>query len=168
MSAVSAVLLALLYLMIFGFSNQTGEESGSLSLYISEKCAELLSSLVGKHWTRDVLERIAMYFEHPLRKLAHFMEYAVMGILVYGVWSPWISRRRLYFLVASWVFLSAAADEVHQFFVPGRYCSFADVLLDTVGGCAGILFCVFMGKVCLKYAGWRDNRSAGLCKKKGR
>ena len=45
---MAAILLVLLYLLIFAFSGQNGEESGSLSAMISEKCAELLNAISGK------------------------------------------------------------------------------------------------------------------------
>jgi VanZ family protein len=34
--------------------------------------------------------------------------------------------------------LSAALDEFHQYFVPGRYASVKDVMIDTAGGMAGL------------------------------
>ena len=89
---MAAILLVLLYLLIFAFSGQDGEESGSLSSMISEKCAELLNAISGKHWTQNVIDSMAAYFEHPIRKLAHFSEYACMGVLLYGVWRPWKER----------------------------------------------------------------------------
>lgn len=79
----AAVLLLALYVLIFGFSAQDGERSGSLSQMISEKCVELLNSLSGRNWTEGFMRDLAAYFEHPLRKLAHFSEYACMGILLY-------------------------------------------------------------------------------------
>ena len=127
---MAAILLVLLYRLIFVFSGQDGEESGSLSAMISEKCAELLNAISGKHWTQNVLDSMAAYFEHPIRKLAHFSEYACMGVLLYGVWRPWKERgRKLYLLIVCWVFVSAGADEFHQLFIPGRYGCFADVVL---------------------------------------
>ena len=69
---MAAILLVLLYRLIFVFSGQDGEESGSLSAMISEKCAELLNAISGKHWTQNVLDSMAGFFLHPLRKLAHF------------------------------------------------------------------------------------------------
>jgi VanZ family protein len=61
------------------------------------------------------------------------------------MWCPWRDRgRKLYLLVTVWVFVSAALDEIHQLFVPGRYGSIADVLLDTCGGIFGILLCVLI------------------------
>ena len=54
-TAVSGVLLMLLYLIIFSFSEQDGEQSGSLSQMISEKCAAFINALSGKHWSDAVL-----------------------------------------------------------------------------------------------------------------
>ena len=56
---MAAILLVLLYLLIFAFSGQNGEESGSLSAMISEKCAELLNAISGKHWTQNVIDSMA-------------------------------------------------------------------------------------------------------------
>lgn len=138
-TVISGALLLLLYSLIFSFSAQNGEESGSLSAYVSEKCVELFNALTGRHWSQLVMQEMAVYFEHPVRKLAHFSEYAVMGVLVFGLWSQWLKGRGLYLLTVIWVFLSAAADEFHQYFIPGRYASFLDVLLDTCGGAFGML-----------------------------
>lgn len=144
-TAVSGAFLVLLYLMIFSFSGQDGEQSGSLSQMISRKCVEIANVLSGKHWSSAVMAEWAEYFEHPLRKMAHFMEYACMGVLVYVLWSQWLRQgKRLYGLTVLWFFLSAMGDEVHQLFVPGRYGSLADVLLDTCGGAFGMLFCVLV------------------------
>lgn len=142
-SVVAAILLILLYLLIFAFSGQDGEKSGSLSSMISEKCAEFLNVISGKHWTQTAIDSIAAYFEHPIRKLAHFSEYACMGVLLYGMWRPWKERnRKLYRMIMLWVFISAGADEFHQLFVPGRYGCFVDVVLDTCGGAFGLFLCV--------------------------
>lgn len=147
-SVVAAVFLAILYGLIFSFSEQDGETSGSLSRMISEKCVELLNSLSGKNWSQIMMDSMATYFEHPIRKLAHFMEYACMAVLVYGVWRPWMSRgKSLYLLIILWVAVSAAGDELHQLFVPDRYGSVADVLLDTCGGAFGLWGCVLSEKI---------------------
>lgn len=142
-SVAAAVFLVLLYAIIFSFSAQDGEESGGLSHYIAEKCVELFNSMTGKRWSQVVVDGWTAYWEHPIRKLAHFSEYACMGILVYILWRPWKARnKRLYLLAVLWVAVSAAGDEFHQLFVPGRYGSPADVLLDTFGGMFGVWVCV--------------------------
>lgn len=161
-SSIATIFLVMLYGIIFAFSNQEGEVSGGLSRMISEKCVAILKVLSHKNWSELMMQRMTTYFEHPIRKLAHFGEYAVMGILLFGMWYPWtgyenwqkmkeeksVGRWRmiplLLRIVIPWVFCSAVADEVHQLFVPGRYGSFADVILDTAGGCFGVFCCIFL------------------------
>lgn len=145
---VAALFLFLLYIVIFGFSAQDSEESGNLSHMISVRCVELANSLAGKNWSQSLMEGMVSYVEHPIRKLAHFMEYACMGVLVYAMWRPWRERgRKLCLLAVLWVLVSAAGDELHQLFVPGRYGSLADVLLDTCGGAFGALLCILAEKL---------------------
>lgn len=134
------ILLLALYILIFSFSAQTGEQSGGLSRRISEKCAEWIDWLAGGGIDRLPVEEA---IEHPLRKAAHFAEYACMGILVYVLWRQWLRRGAgLCLLTGVWVFLSAGADEFHQLFVPGRYGSISDVILDTCGGVFGMALCL--------------------------
>lgn len=150
---IASALLLMLYLFIFCFSAQDAEQSGSISKMLTEKCVEFFNSLTGGHWSRDFMESLTTYFEHPVRKLAHFAEYACMGVLLYIIWSQWVFvRKRLCLLILSWVFFSAALDELHQWFVPGRYASIADVLLDTLGGAAGMLLMILVGRICRSFS----------------
>ena len=163
-SGMATIFLVLLYVLIFSFSEQDGETSGSLSRMISEKCVEILNALSGKKWSELVMESMADYFENPIRKLAHFAEYALMGVLLFGIWYPWIGGRvsgmkeagknnkkksipLLVKIIVPWVFVSASFDEIHQLFIPGRCGNVWDVLLDTSGGCFGLFFCMMICKI---------------------
>lgn len=148
-TTAAGMLLFLLYCAIFLFSEQDGETSGSISMTLSKLGVEFWEKLTGGHLTAVFKEQLAVYFEHPLRKAAHFTEYAVMGVLTYLILSCHVEKRGIRFLWAVvWVLLSAAADEFHQYFVPGRWASPADVLLDTCGGAFGAFFCMgIVGKV---------------------
>lgn len=147
-SVVAAIFLAALYFAIFFLSGQDGETSGSLSHRVTEVIVEQISRIAGEGWTEELRNSLVAYWENPVRKLAHFSEYAVMGILVYAMWRPWRERgRKFYGFVILWVFISAALDEGHQLFVAGRCGSFLDVLLDTSGGCFGVLLCVLAEKI---------------------
>ncbi len=147
-SIVAAIFLAALYFAIFFLSGQDGETSGSLSHRITEVIVEQIGRIAGRSWTVEIRNSLVSYWEHPIRKLAHFSEYAVMGILVYAMWRPWRERgRKFYGFVILWVFISAALDEGHQLFVAGRYGSFLDVLLDTSGGCFGVFLSVLAEKI---------------------
>lgn len=151
-STCAGILLIALYAVIFGFSAQDAEQSSSLSRAVSGKWVEMVNTLSHRHWSQAAMEQWIEFFEHPIRKLAHFSEYACMGILVHVLLSQWMKRgRALYLLTIVWVVLSAAADEFHQLFVPGRDGNFADVCLDTCGGAAGMLFCLLAGKLFGRY-----------------
>ena len=138
------------FFVIVNFSAQTADESSSLSLEIAEKIARFIYSFGADHSLSDVLS-LAGYFEHPIRKLAHFLEYGFLGALVSGTFLPVMKIIRtdtgkagkMYRRDALAVFILAALDELHQFFVPGRYASVWDVILDTFG-CIVFLFFIFL------------------------
>jgi len=148
-SIVAAIFLVILYITIFNFSEQDGEASGNLSHEVTKWIVEGWERITAGNWTEEVKNAWISYWEHPIRKLAHFSEYAVMGILVFGVWHPWIRtgwKRNL--LIIAWVFISAALDEWHQTFIADRCGNFMDVLLDTSGGCFGLIVCLVFMKIC--------------------
>ena len=75
---------------------------------------------------------------HLVRKLAHFAEYLVLGVLLYRAldgagFSPRIALRAL---VLAAVF--AAGDELHQRLVPGRTAAVWDCVIDASGAAAGL------------------------------
>lgn len=142
---VCKILLLFLYVVIFFFSAQNGETSGSISMSVSRRGVWLLDILTGGRLAAEKLAELVSAFEHPLRKMAHFAEYAAMGILVFRILYCHMEKsRKRYGLAVLWVFLSAAADEIHQYFVPDRWASVSDVLLDTCGGALGALLCLLV------------------------
>jgi VanZ family protein len=83
------------------------------------------------------IETIAFY--HGLiRKLAHFTEYAVLGVLASRAFVDSF-RSSFYFLAGGLVVLVAIADETNQSFNPARTGSLVDVLIDLSGGLFGVL-----------------------------
>jgi VanZ family protein len=78
-----------------------------------------------------------------VRKLAHFSEYALLGILAARAFrtstNPTIQRRWL--LISLSIIVSyALIDEYHQSFVPSRTASIFDSLIDMSGGLAALGF----------------------------
>ena len=67
-----------------------------------------------------------------LRKLAHLIEYAVLGALLVRA----LARPELAILAGG---LYAASDEFHQHFVRGRHAAWYDVVIDTVGVTIGVI-----------------------------
>lgn len=65
-------------------------------------------------------------------KLFHMVEFGGLGLALVVNADLFGKKRRKYRMAyagISW----AVLDEIHQFFVPGRFCSFQDVLADTAG-----------------------------------
>lgn len=81
------------------------------------------------------------FFTHALlRKVAHFAEYALLGFL--SLFFPRVflkGKRREYFALLPFGLLIASADEILQFFSPGRVPLFTDVLIDLGGFLFGLL-----------------------------
>ena len=63
-------------------------------------------------------------------KLIHFIEFGILGILLYRAFSR---MSRPYLLTVITGALYAASDEFHQLFVPGRQCDFWDFAADVCG-----------------------------------
>lgn len=91
----------------------------------------------------------------PVRKIAHFVEYMILGGLSAASWILYQAEekenRKTFFLIA-WGFcvLFAMIDELHQAFVPGRTSSIRDVFLDSVGALFGAFFVTWIVKHVIK------------------
>jgi len=73
-----------------------------------------------------------------LRKIGHFAEYLVLGLLLMRALradAPWRARYALQ--ATALAALYAASDEIHQHFVAGRVAAVGDVLIDTAGAATG-------------------------------
>jgi len=57
----------------------------------------------------------------------HFIEYSILALLL--MLAEFRSKWR-YAVVAAIGYLFAASDEIHQYFTPGRVCSFSDWAVD--------------------------------------
>lgn len=75
-----------------------------------------------------------MLSEHFVRKLAHFVEYFILGISIFfTVRSFNLRKTYCVFTVPLLGFAVASIDETIQLFSSGRSCQFSDVMLDFVG-----------------------------------
>lgn len=79
-----------------------------------------------------------------VRKLGHFVEYAVLaGLLWRAFFRPCIDRPWHWPAAGCSVVTSivyAVSDEFHQTFVPGRVGSPVDVIIDSIGATCGLAF----------------------------
>lgn len=73
--------------------------------------------------------------------IGHLGGYGLLALLLYralaGGWREWDFRVAVItFLVA---FLYGVTDEVHQYFIPGRECTFIDLLINGAGAICALL-----------------------------
>ena len=144
---VIAILLAVLILstmaVIFFFSGESGEESGSRSADVTDAILKIthpnLDSL-----PREEQQSIEASVHHLVRKTAHFLEYAFLAFLTTCLllWLKHFSvfrirPRQVWVFPAALGLLYAISDEVHQIF-SHRGARVTDVLIDFAGTLFGV------------------------------
>jgi VanZ family protein len=87
--------------------------------------------------------------EHFVRKMGHFSEYFLLGILLFGCMRSqgFQVERRWFFHIAAG-FLIPFLDETIQLFVEGRSGQISDVWLDCAGVTFGTLIMVLVVLLC--------------------
>lgn len=142
-------LLALLFVMgvIYYLSNQPSKDSiDTTNSFINILYGVYNFILNGKGFSLDKF--CELYFD-PIRKIAHFSEYGLLGIVAYINSKEYFKNRHIFYSFGFSV-LYAISDEIHQYFVAGRYCDIKDVLIDSCGAILAILLIHLLSKKCLK------------------
>lgn len=121
-------LLILWMIIIFVLSNDTGTASSNKSDGIASFISDIISFI-----DTDTLIFI-------IRKLAHFTEYIILGILFLNVLKDYNNIDiKLVIITILFCFSYAISDEVHQLFIQSRSGKFTDVLIDTLGSSIGVI-----------------------------
>ena len=117
---------------IFCMSLNNAEESKALS----DSLAQRLINFLGINIPKVIL-----------RKGAHFVEFAGLGLcLCNAIYASFGHRLTPVFaLVGSVIY--AISDEVHQIFSEGRACRITDVLIDSAGALSGIVIAFLIYKI---------------------
>ena len=140
--AICICLLVFLLAFIWGNSMTPGNVSGEMSGWVSKLIGKLLPFLSPEseygHWL--------------VRKIAHFSEFAALGLLFRWLFAMLIDRKLLCFCLPLGCGMTCAIiDECIQFFSPGRVCSFWDMCIDWSGVLTGvsllILACMLMERI---------------------
>ena len=122
--------------VIFMFSANNADESNKQSNAVFNAVIEFVNPVYDSLDTTAQAEYkdTATFI---IRKLAHFSEYALLGILAFInlAMVKKLGYRGLFAAVFSCIY--ASSDEIHQLFVPGRAGQVRDVLIDTSGAVAG-------------------------------
>lgn len=131
---ISAILVAVVAIIIFYLSAQNGEESSS----VSSSLIALIFSLIGQTFSQNFI-----------RTLAHFCEFAGLGFLIHNLIFA-IKNKLQPLFCGLFSFGYAVTDEIHQIFVPGRAFQLIDLAVDLGGIVLGTaVFCVII--IIVKY-----------------
>nr|MBP3258908.1 VanZ family protein [Bacilli bacterium] len=126
MKKLSVILVIIWMIVIFMFSSY----NGNISSMQSDGIVVMLARLI--HYTGDIdILRVIV------RKMAHFTEYLILGILVINA-CKYNSIKDMIKLSILICILYACTDEIHQLFIQGRGGRIFDVLIDTLGSLTGI------------------------------
>ena len=132
------ILITILWMTsIFMFSNQKSEKSTEKSQSIVTHTIVKIYKIFNSDASEETIQNIIDTWDVPIRKTAHFIEYFILGVLVFLTLREFGNKNIYYAILIC--FLYACSDEVHQIFVPGRDGNFVDVMLDTFGSTTSIL-----------------------------
>ena len=147
---ILVTMLFVMFYIIFGFSNQNGEKSGSKSRKITVILTKKIKSI--QNMKEEEKEIKLKQIEHYIRKLAHFSLYTIVGFLTMSLMSTYnlkMSKKVIISLILGAIY--AISDEFHQSFIPDRSSSFFDVIIDTSGVIFGILIAISILNIIRKY-----------------
>lgn len=134
------ILLILWMVLIFFFSHQPAIDSDKVSNGVIDKIIHTVEVISGHEFSNNELETISNFLIFPVRKLAHFTLYFILGILIYNTICLYsINNKKILFGSILLCIIYACSDEIHQLFVLGRSGELRDVLIDTLGSSLGIL-----------------------------
>lgn len=130
---ISLLLVILWMIFIFVMSSFDATSSSNQSNFI----VDIITSIIN---IKDIglLSLI-------IRKLAHFIEYFILGILLINFITRYDKKIIIAILLC---IIYATSDEIHQIFVPGRSCQIIDIMIDSLGSIMGIYLYKLITKKC--------------------
>lgn len=131
------VILLFWMIVIFGFSNQSVRNSLSLSDKVSEHIIDTGIKITKKEISLEKRKDLVKKMRTIVRKTAHFTEYFILGLLVYGLFEIYSIPKPIIYAII-FCFLYACSDEFHQLFSDGRSAKILDVAIDTSGSILSI------------------------------
>ena len=116
--------------VLFFFSGQNANESGRLSMWVTQQVLRLFPSIP--------LEFETLHF--LVRKTAHFCIFGLEGFLLgLAMMTTLPGKWRGGLLAAVSCVVVAVLNEYHQSFSEGRSCELRDMLIDSAGALLGIV-----------------------------
>lgn len=141
---IKLVLLICCMGLIFFFSSQINTDSSASTSIVVDMLYKLVSIFSNVKY-----DEFVQFVFKPVRKLAHFSEFCLLGILIYLNVIEYRKNKTILLSIV-FAFIYAISDEVHQLFVPGRAFAIKDILIDTSGAILGIFVIHLIVKKWLK------------------
>ena len=141
---INIFLIILVMFIIFSFSNQSGDESGSLSDSLLIKIYQIFND---EELTEEEQDIIIEENTHLIRKSTHFTIYLILGLLVFNLYKDlWGVTPTSIIYAIILCFIYSISDEIHQLFIDGRSGEILDIIIDTAGASLGILTYYFIAR----------------------
>ena len=137
---ISWLMVIATMVIIYNFSDETAKESAETSSGIIKEVLEVVMP------KEEITDEVVKKFQIPVRKLAHFTIFALLGFTLANAFKGSFQFKSIYNYLLSFasVVIYASSDEFHQSLVANRGPSIKDVLIDSCGGFAGILVFILM------------------------
>ncbi len=129
---INLILVIIWMILIFIMSSFNGNDSSMQSNFIV--------NIISNIFNIKNIELLSLI----VRKLAHFSEYFILGILLCRYINDINKLSSLTLLIGT---IYALSDEVHQIYVPGRSFAIRDILIDTLG----IILSIIIYKIIKKH-----------------
>ena len=148
MKVVKICFLVLWMALIFSFSNQKDVDSSKISDSFIDRTVVKIYKIFNENITKEKENEIIEKYTYPIRKLAHYTLYFILGILSFLVVKDYSINKKLIIYSLLICFLYACSDEFHQLFIIGRSARVLDVIIDAFGSfCSISIFYIFNKKI---------------------
>ncbi len=133
---IFAALTLFVAVVIFLLSAQAYDESADLSNSITARILSFFSAYSSAD--ADTQYELLVYWAPIFRNLGHFSEFFLLAFFAALSAKAFDLGWPSTFSFIGCV-IYAISDELHQYFVPGRVCDFADIVTDSLGALAAVV-----------------------------
>lgn len=144
----------LMLFIIWGNSMLSGNISSSISSQASQGILSVIYHLIPN------LPFDFYSFHSFIRKAAHFVEYALLGICIYQFMKTYSIKNSFYYAFLICI-ICAGTDEFIQYLTPNRLSKISDVMLDGIGAFCGMGICHVVTRRREKDASYGCEKNAG-------
>ena len=150
---LTLLLMGIVIITIFNFSEQAGPDSRALSRKVSRTIIDIMPKYKNKNESEK--STLVLKSQVIIRKTAHVTEYTILGMLATIFFSTFNMSKKARVLIALMIgFVYAISDEIHQMFTPNRTPLVTDVFIDTAGVILGIVIASTMIITIAKFYRW--------------